>query len=124
MLLLHVAIRHGPEVDPTARLSAADSRAAPRLQTCAISNIAPDTAAQQRAAAAAREAERLHAAAQQAGASAAEVAAAAIAAQDAQVAAAEQQILPLNICESSPDGCWLAVGVDQAAILLVPAGPG
>jgi hypothetical protein len=38
--------------------------------------------------------------------------------------AAAQQCLPLNICECSPDGQWLAVGVDQAAVLLVPAGVG
>lgn len=116
--------RYGPEVDPAARVSNTDARSAPRLQTCAISNIAADTAAQQRAAAATREAERLQAAAQQPGASAQAVAAAAVAAHDAAVAAAEQQMLPLNICESSPDGAWLAVGVDQAALVLVPAGPG
>lgn len=51
-------------------------------------------------------------------------AAAQIAAHDAQAAVLEQQYLPLNICECSPDGCWLAVGVDQAAVLLLPAGEG
>jgi hypothetical protein len=50
--------------------------------------------------------------------------AAAVAAQDAARRAAQEHLLPLNICEGSPDGRWLAVGSDQLCITLLPAGNG
>jgi non-ribosomal peptide synthetase component F len=48
--------------------------------------------------------------------------AAAVAAADAGRAAAQDHLLPLNIVEASPDGQWLAVGADQLAVVLLPAG--
>jgi hypothetical protein len=50
--------------------------------------------------------------------------AAQIAVDDAARLAAQDQLLPLNIAEASPDGQWLAVGADQLAVVLVPAGAG
>jgi hypothetical protein len=85
--------------------------------------VAICAAAAQVAAIAHAQAETAAAAAAAEGAGPAVIAAAQIAAHDAQIAAS-QQCLPLNICECSPDGKWLAVGVDQAAVLLVPAGVG
>jgi WD40 repeat protein len=80
-------------------------------------------AAVQAARAAQAQADEAAAAAAAEGAGPAIIAAAQIAAHDAMIAAS-QQCLPLNICECSPDGKWLAVGVDQAAVLLIPAGVG
>lgn len=50
--------------------------------------------------------------------------AAQIAIADAARMAAQEHLLPLNIVEASPDGQWLAVGADQLAVVLVPAGAG
>lgn len=48
--------------------------------------------------------------------------AAAIALDDAARFAAQDYLLPLNIAEASPDGQWLALGSDQLAVVLLPAG--
>lgn len=50
--------------------------------------------------------------------------AAQVAVDDAARFAAQEHLLPLNIVEASPDGQWLAVGSDQLAVVLVPAGTG
>lgn len=50
--------------------------------------------------------------------------AAQIALADAARLASQEHLLPLNIAEASPDGQWLAVGADQLAVVLVPAGAG
>ena len=44
--------------------------------------------------------------------------------EEAERRAAREHLLPLNIAEASPDGQWLAVGCDQLAVVLVPAGAG
>lgn len=105
-------------MDTARRFEAGEAAAAPRLATCAIGGLAGlrggrggDADADADAAMAEQLAAEGH------------EGAAAVAADDA-LEARQLRRLPLNICEASPDGRWLAVGMDSSSVALVPAAPG
>jgi hypothetical protein len=118
--------RFGPDVDPSRKFSSEEARAAVRLTTCAIKNIAPDLIAEEQLIeaqeAAAAAAEDIIAAAPNAGPAALQAAADAV--QFLNMVRSQPKLLPLNVCVGSPDGAWLAVGADQTSVVLLPAAPG